>query len=141
MVFQQHQVGAWHGLGVTEWGLLLRDPRPQQGPSWSTPLLMDLEPCQGVCTQSKARTGSGMAELTVTCHLGSQASHGSAWLHNVCPLLRVPTQEKAVTAELAGTPHQLPTQSPPILAVNLELVMLKLLEVWLAHDLWGMCLL
>lgn len=46
-----------------------------------------------------------------------------------------------MTAELAGTPRQPPTQSPPMLAVNLELVMLKLLEVWLAHNLWGMCLL
>lgn len=64
MVFQQHQVGAWHELGVTEWGLLVRDPRPQQGPSWRTPLLMDLETCRGVCTQSKARAGSGMAELS-----------------------------------------------------------------------------
>lgn len=139
MVFQQHQVGAWHGLWVTEWGLLVRDPRPQQGPSWRTPLLMDLEPCLGVCTQSKARAGSGMAELNVTCHPGSQASHGSAWLH-VCPLPGAPTQERAVTAELAGTPRQPPTQSPPMLVVNLELVMLKLLEVWLAHNLWGMCL-
>ena len=51
-------------------------PQAPAGPSRRTPLLTGLEHCQGVCTQSEARAGSGVAERTVTGH---PRSLGQLW--------------------------------------------------------------
>lgn len=115
-------------------------------------MLAGLEPCQGVCTQSTARAGSGAAELIAT---GLPRSPGQLWpclAARRVPLPQGTPSEGAVTPELVGTlrqPHtqrplirataMLVTMSPTCLAVNRELVQLKLPEVWLAHNLWSIC--
>lgn len=139
-------MNAWHGLEVIKWGILFRDPRPQRGLSWRyptdwpAPLPGGLHPGQSWGWVRGSRTN---------CH----------WPHQVPrPVVVVPGctlcthPERAVSAELAGTPCQPPTEcplvwstamhvatSPACLAASHELVLLTLLEVWLAHNLWSMC--
>lgn len=68
--------------GFLAWVCGLLNGAPSQGsqapvgPSRRIPLLTGLEHCQGVCTQSEARAGSGVEERKVTSH---PKSLGQLW--------------------------------------------------------------
>lgn len=95
MRFKQHKVGAWHGL-------LNGGSYPRvAGPFLEDTMLRGLESCQGVCTQSRTRAVwvSQPVMAVPGCTL-------------TCPLLWVPTQGRAVPAELAGAPRHPPPPPP-----------------------------
>ena len=71
------------------WGLWNRAPSQRSqapmDPSWRTPLWTCLEACWGVCTQLKARAGSGQPNQWLPVTPGPSASLGSAWLPSAEP--------------------------------------------------------
>lgn len=95
MGFKQHQVGAWPGL-------LNGAPTPA-GPLPEDTVPRGLESCQRVCTQSRTRW--------VWIPQPVMEVPGCTF---TCPLLRVPTQGRAVPAGLAGTPAPLPCWLPMV---------------------------